>query len=41
MYLNIIFKYKKGLIDNYTVTNKRFIISIIKLIKIKKGLIVI
>ena len=40
MYLNIIFKYKKKLINNYTTINKRYIILIIKLVKTKKELII-
>ena len=39
MYLNIIFEYKKKFINNYIATDKRYIILIIKLVKIKKELI--
>ena len=40
MYLNIIFKYKKKLINNYTTIDERYRILIMKLVKIKKELVI-
>ena len=41
IYLDIILKYKKDLINNYIVADKKYILLIIKLAETKKGLIII